>query len=133
MTINSGTVFLVGVSPSCPIPPSPCRLDGMAATLPMRAVKYLLVHDTHGHLEIRFRDNGEMAGGKTIVIALPAGTEVPHLPPSGLKPTDDLRGLNVVAEIGMTGKAIFAPGPDPSVYAYSRMTVQRNLYRIPLQ
>jgi hypothetical protein len=74
-----------------------------------------------------------MAGGKTIVIALPDGTEVPYLPPSGLKPTDDLNGLNVVTEISMTRKAIFAPGPDPSVYAYSRMTVQRNLYRIPLQ
>jgi DNA-binding winged helix-turn-helix (wHTH) protein/Tol biopolymer transport system component len=84
-------------------------------------------------LYIRFRDNGEMAGGKTIVIALPAGKELPDLPPSGLKPADDLKGLNVVTEIGMTGRAIFAPGPDPSVYAYSRMTVQRNLYRIPLQ
>jgi DNA-binding winged helix-turn-helix (wHTH) protein/Tol biopolymer transport system component len=83
-------------------------------------------------LYIRFRDNGEMAGGKTIVIGLLTGEEVPHLPPSGLQPTDDLKGVNVVAEIGMTGKAIFAPGPDPSVYAYSRMTVQRNLYRIPL-
>ena len=82
---------------------------------------------------IRFRDNGEMAGGRTIVIGLPAGKGVPHLPPSGVKPTDDLKGLNVDAEFGMTGKAIFAPGPDPSVYAYSRMTVQRNLYRIPLQ
>jgi hypothetical protein len=67
------------------------------------------------------------------VIALPAGREVPHLPPSGLKRTDHLKGLNVVTEISMTGKAIFAPGPDPPVYAYSRMTVQRNLYRIPLQ
>jgi hypothetical protein len=25
-----------------------------------------------------------------------------------------------------------APGPRPEVYAYSRETVQRNLYRIPL-
>jgi hypothetical protein len=33
----------------------------------------------------------------------------------------------------MAGKVIFAPGPDPSVYAYSRLTVQRNLYRIPLK
>jgi hypothetical protein len=28
---------------------------------------------------------------------------------------------------------IFAPGPNPSVYAYSRMTVQRNLFSIPLK
>jgi hypothetical protein len=74
-----------------------------------------------------------MAGGETIVISIPAGKEVPDLPPSGVKPTDDVKGLNVVAEIDMTGKAIFAPGPNPSVYAYSRMTVQRNLFRIPLK
>jgi Tol biopolymer transport system component len=84
-------------------------------------------------LYIRFRENGEMAGGKTIVIGLTGGKEVPHLPPSGVKPTDDLKGLNVVAEIDMKGIAIFAPGPNPSVYAYSRMTVQRNLFRIPLK
>ena len=32
----------------------------------------------------------------------------------------------------MTGKTIFAPGPDPSVYAYVKATVQRNLFSIPL-
>jgi hypothetical protein len=83
-------------------------------------------------LYIRFRDSGEMAGGKTVVIGLLAGEEVPHLPSSGLKPTDDLKGLNVVAEIDMTGKTVMAPGPDPSVYASSRTTVQRNLLKIPL-
>ena len=55
------------------------------------------------------------------------------LPASGLKSAEDAKGVNVVAEIDMTGKTVFAPGPDPSVYAYSRMTVQRNLFRIPLK
>jgi hypothetical protein len=33
----------------------------------------------------------------------------------------------------LTEKAVFAPGPNPNVYAaYTRVTVQRNLYRIPL-
>jgi hypothetical protein len=64
-------------------------------------------------LYIRFRHLGEMAGGKTIVIGLSAGKEVPDLPTSRVKPTDDPKGLNVVAEIDMTGKAIFAPGPIP--------------------
>jgi DNA-binding winged helix-turn-helix (wHTH) protein/Tol biopolymer transport system component len=84
-------------------------------------------------LYIRFRKVGEMAGGKTIVIGLPADKELPMLPPSGLKSAEDVKGVNVVAEIDMTGKTVFAPGPDPSVYAYSRMTVQRNLFRIPLK
>jgi len=84
-------------------------------------------------LYIRFRNIGEMAGGRTIAIGLPAGKELPMLPASGLKSAEDAKGVNVVAEIDMTGKTVFAPGPDPSVYAYSRMTVQRNLFRIPLK
>ena len=74
-----------------------------------------------------------MGGGNTIVIGLSAGQELPELPPYGLKSAQDTRGLNVVAEIDMTGKTVIAPGPDPSVYAYSRKTVQRNLFRIPLK
>ncbi|MGC1298649.1 MAG: winged helix-turn-helix domain-containing protein [Alloacidobacterium sp.] len=84
-------------------------------------------------LYLRFRDLGEMGGGRTIAIALPTGRELPILPPSGLKSIDDTKGLNVVADIDMSGKVIFAPGPDPSIYAYTRMTVQRNLYGIPLK
>jgi hypothetical protein len=84
-------------------------------------------------LYIRFRKVGEIAGGKTIVIGLPPGKELPVLPPAGLKSAEDIKGVNVVAEIDMTGKSDFAPGPDPSIYAYSRMTVQRNLFMIPLK
>ncbi|HEY4050970.1 MAG TPA: winged helix-turn-helix domain-containing protein [Acidobacteriaceae bacterium] len=82
---------------------------------------------------LRFRDVGEMGGGKTFAIRLPAGKELPVLPPSGLKSVDDVKGLNVVAKIDMTGIAIFAPGPNPSIYIYVRKTVQRNLFRIPLK
>jgi hypothetical protein len=74
-----------------------------------------------------------MGGGKTIVIGLPAGKDLPMLPPSGLKSAEDVKGMNVVADIDMRGMMIFAPGPNPSVYAYSRMTVQRNLFSIPLK
>jgi hypothetical protein len=84
-------------------------------------------------LYIRFRDVGAMGGGKTIVIGLPAGKDLPVLPPSGLKSAEDVKGLNVVAVIDMAGKTVFAPGPNPSIYAYSRLTVQRNLFRIPLK
>jgi hypothetical protein len=83
-------------------------------------------------LYIRFRDVGEMGGGKTIVIGIPAGKELPKLPPGGLKSADDVKGVNVFAEIDMKDKTIFAPGPDPSIYAYVKATVQRNLFTIPL-
>jgi DNA-binding winged helix-turn-helix (wHTH) protein/Tol biopolymer transport system component len=84
-------------------------------------------------LYIRFRNIGEMAGGRTIAIGLPASKELPMLPASGLKSAEDVKGVDVVAEIDMTGKTVFAPGPNPSIYAYSRLTVQRNLFRIPLK
>ena len=83
-------------------------------------------------LYIRFSDVGKMGGGKTIAIALTNSKELPKLPPSGFKSPEDAKGVNVVAEIDMKDKTIFAPGPDPSVYAYVRATIQRNLFRIPL-
>jgi Tol biopolymer transport system component len=84
------------------------------------------------YLYVRLRDVGAMGGGKVYVIALPAGKSLPDLPPSGIKSAEDFRSLNIVSVIDTTGASVFAPGPNPSIYAYSRMTVQRNLFRIPL-
>jgi eukaryotic-like serine/threonine-protein kinase len=81
---------------------------------------------------VRLRGVGAMGGGKAYVIALPAGKSLPPLPPSGIRSAEDLKGLNVVSVIDMTGISLFAPGPNPSIYAYAHMTVQRNLFRIPL-
>jgi hypothetical protein len=82
---------------------------------------------------LRFRDIGEQGGGKTVALGLPEGKDLPDLPRGGLKSAEDIKGLKVAAEIDMNGKSFFAPGPNPSVYAYTRVTVQRNLYRIPLE
>jgi hypothetical protein len=84
------------------------------------------------YLYVRLRDVGAMGGGNVYVVSLPTGKSLPDLPPSGIKSAEDFKGLNVVSVIDMTGVSIFAPGPNPSIYAYSRMTVQRNLFRIPL-
>jgi Tol biopolymer transport system component/DNA-binding winged helix-turn-helix (wHTH) protein len=81
---------------------------------------------------LRFRDIGEQGGGKTVGLRLAEGNDLPDLPPGGLKSAEDAKGLNVAAEIDMQGRSIFAPGPNPTIYAYTRVTVQRNLYRIPL-
>jgi DNA-binding winged helix-turn-helix (wHTH) protein/Tol biopolymer transport system component len=83
-------------------------------------------------LYFRFRGVGEMGPGKTIAIGLPSGKELPELPPSGLTSVEEAERLNVVAEINSTGMSAFVPGPDPSTYAYVRATIQRNLFRIPL-
>ena len=82
------------------------------------------------YLYLRFRDTGEMGGGAVFAIAITKGKELPELPPSGFHSADELKGW--AARIDMTGKTIFAPGPDPSVYAYVKATVQRNLFSIPL-
>ena len=81
---------------------------------------------------VRLRAIGGIGGGKVFLISLPPGKSLPKLPPSGVKSEQDVKGLNVVGIIDMAGKSIFAPGPTPSIYAYSRMTIQRNIFRIPL-
>ena len=81
---------------------------------------------------VRLRPIGESGGGKVFVIGLPSGKSIPALPASGIKSEADLKDLNAIAVIDMRGKLLFAPGPSPSVYAYSRLTVQRNLFRVPL-
>jgi Tol biopolymer transport system component len=81
---------------------------------------------------VRLRAIGDSGGGKVFIIGLPPGKSLPKLPPSGIQSEEDLKGLNTVAVIDMTGKALFAPGLTPATYAYSRLTVQRNLFRIPL-
>jgi eukaryotic-like serine/threonine-protein kinase len=83
-------------------------------------------------LYLRFRKMGEMGGGKTVAIRLPSGSELPALPALGLKSVEATQKLNVVASVDMNGIVVFAPGPNPHVYAYVRRMVQRNLFRITL-
>jgi eukaryotic-like serine/threonine-protein kinase len=67
-------------------------------------------------------------GKKTFVIPLSAGHVIPSLPPSGVRNEADVRVLKGVRV--MDGIAYFAP--RASVYAFSRTTAHRNLYRIPV-
>ena len=81
---------------------------------------------------VRLRSIGAMGGGKAYVIALPPGPSLPALPASGIRSAEDLKGLKVVAVVDMSDKLLFAPGRDPVTYSYARMSVQRNIFRIPL-
>jgi hypothetical protein len=68
--------------------------------------------------------------GKTLAIPVPAGDSLPNLPATGVRGLKDAElfpGSRVVE-----GWAI-SPGPDPSIFAYVKTTVHRNLYRIPLR
>ena len=67
--------------------------------------------------------------GKTLVLRIPAGEMLPRLPDSGIRGLDDGRELPGVRIIEAWD---ISPGQDPSIYAYVKTTVHRNLFRIPL-
>jgi hypothetical protein len=67
--------------------------------------------------------------GKTYVVPLPRGQALPRIPVGGLRSEAEigkLPGALLVDAPGVT------PGPGPEVYAFLHVTVQRNLFRIPL-
>jgi Tol biopolymer transport system component len=68
--------------------------------------------------------------GKTLAIPIPPGATLPRLPESGIRGLEDgqiLPGARVIDAWEIS------PGPDPSVFAYVKTTVHRNLFRIPLR
>ena len=68
--------------------------------------------------------------GKTRVVPLQPGQMLPKLPPRGMTALDDpaaFPGSYLLDAYGIS------PGPDPSVYAYVKTTMHRNLFRIPLR
>jgi eukaryotic-like serine/threonine-protein kinase len=81
---------------------------------------------------IRLREVGEMGGGTALAFKLPPGEELPPLPPSGVNSAKDVDPLKVAKRIDMRDVLEFNPGPSPDIYAYTRTTIQRNLFRIPL-
>jgi eukaryotic-like serine/threonine-protein kinase len=81
---------------------------------------------------IRFRDAGEMGGGTAVAFSLPTGEELPPLPASGLNSLKDVDRRKVARIIDLRDVLQFNPGPSPDIYAYTRTTIQRNLFRIPL-
>jgi len=67
--------------------------------------------------------------GKTVALPIAPGESLPHLPPLGIQSLSEalsFPGARVVERYGIS------PSSDPSVYAYVKSTVHRNLYRIPL-
>jgi serine/threonine protein kinase len=68
-------------------------------------------------------------GGRTYVIPLPSGRLLPEIPPGGFRTEPEIAKLPGVRLIDA---ADVAPGPVADIFAFSRITTQRNLYRIPL-
>jgi Tol biopolymer transport system component len=70
------------------------------------------------------------AGGRTYILPLPPGKPFAVIPAGGFHSEGELARLPGVRVID---SADVAPGPTEGVYAFSRQSVYRNLYRIPLQ
>jgi hypothetical protein len=69
------------------------------------------------------------ASGRTYVIPLVPGKLLPNVPPDGFHSEAEIAALPGVRVLDV---ADVAPGRSPETYAFSRQTVQRNLYRIPV-
>ena len=67
--------------------------------------------------------------GRTYVVPLSPGRMFPRIPAGGFQSAADLAKIPGVKVIDAYD---VAPGPTPGVYAFSRASVQRNLYRIPI-
>jgi eukaryotic-like serine/threonine-protein kinase len=81
---------------------------------------------------LRIRAEGSGEGGKVFVIAQAPGRPTPNFPSDGVDREKDLSGLPVVQKLDVEGISHISFGHDPSVYAFSRVSVHRNLYQIPL-
>jgi eukaryotic-like serine/threonine-protein kinase len=68
------------------------------------------------------------SSGRTYVIPLPPGWGLPDISVEGFASEADIAALPGVEIIDHVDVAL---GPTPEVYAFSRETTQRNLYRIP--
>jgi hypothetical protein len=80
-------------------------------------------------LYIGIEPSSQTSRGKTLAIPILAGETLPELPASGIRGLEEAKafpGARVIDGWGLS------PGSDPSVYAYVKTTVHRNLYRIRL-
>jgi hypothetical protein len=83
----------------------------------------------HLYLSFQAQHMSAFASGRTYVLPVRPGSMLPSLPAGGFRSETEVAA---VPGIQVIDYGDVAPGPTTSVYAFSRETVQRNLYRIPL-
>jgi DNA-binding winged helix-turn-helix (wHTH) protein/Tol biopolymer transport system component len=82
-----------------------------------------------GFFYIGFAPNSRTNRSKTLAIPIPAGKTFPELPSSGIRGPKDAK---VIPGTSLLDGWFISPGPEPSVFAYVKTTMHRNLYRIPV-
>ena len=83
----------------------------------------------HAYVSIQYGQASAFGVGRTYVLPLAPGSVLPRIPAGGFRTEAEVAAQPGV-EVLPYGD--LAPGPSPSVYAFSRITTTRNLYRIPL-
>jgi hypothetical protein len=68
--------------------------------------------------------------GRSYIVPLPPGQALPLIPQEGIHSEDAIARLPGARKIDIDH---LVPGPSADTYAFRRGTVQRNLYRIPIQ
>jgi Tol biopolymer transport system component len=68
--------------------------------------------------------------GRTYVLPVAPGAVLPAIPPGGFQSEAEIAAVPGVEVIPHGDVSL---GPSPAVYAFSRVTTTRNLYRIPLE
>jgi Tol biopolymer transport system component len=113
------------------------RLEGdgeqtlIAPTAPMNLTEMAVKWSRDGRtmfLVSAALDRGQQT--KTYAFALAAGKSFPSIPPGGFQSEAEMAKAPDVTSYDVYD---FAPGPTADVYAFTRESVQRNLYRIPLR
>jgi len=66
----------------------------------------------------------------TYAIPLPPGRMLPAIPAGGIKSKDGVAALPGARLISEQDRPV--PGPNPSTYAFTKVSTQRNIYRVPV-
>jgi Tol biopolymer transport system component len=82
------------------------------------------------YLSIQYTQSSAFAVGRTYILPLKPGQVFPALPRDGFRTEADIAAVPGVQILPYGDVAL---GASPAIYAFSRITATRNLYRIPLQ
>jgi hypothetical protein len=80
-------------------------------------------------LYVGLAPNSHTTRGTTLAIPVAAGETLPKLPTLGIRGPEDAKGL---PGSRLLDGWFLSPGLNPSIFAYVKTTMHRNLYRIPV-